>query len=147
MFNRDINAPVFVLRYCCLNYSCFASNVGLRKSANFTSENEHFWVHSLHGLRQLLRSGFLLANNRRRRFLPQRPPTFVPYIYSRDENRIKESGDIFFGESDRNWILEGATVHVSMVGFDDGSERNHILDGRVRPQRSTVRQSPKRRAS
>ena len=36
--------------------------------------------------------------------------------------RIKESGDIFLAESDRDWILEGATVHVSMVGFDDGVE-------------------------
>ena len=42
-----------------------------------------------------------------------------------------EKGDIFFGESDRNWILEGASVHVSMVGFDDGLERNRILDGRL----------------
>ena len=32
--------------------------------------------------------------------------------------RIKETGDIFFAISDRNWILDGATVHVSMVGFD-----------------------------
>ncbi len=35
--------------------------------------------------------------------------------------RIKETGDIFFAESDRDWILDGADVHVSMVGFDDGS--------------------------
>ena len=31
--------------------------------------------------------------------------------------RIKETGDIFFAESDRDWILDGANVHVSMVGF------------------------------
>jgi type II restriction/modification system DNA methylase subunit YeeA len=43
--------------------------------------------------------------------------------------RIKETGDIFFGESDREWILAGATVHVSMVGFDDGTEKNRLLDG------------------
>ncbi|MCH8817714.1 MAG: hypothetical protein IIC92_08310 [Chloroflexi bacterium] len=42
--------------------------------------------------------------------------------------RIKESGDIFFAESDRPWVLEGATVHVSMVGFDDGSESRRVLD-------------------
>ncbi len=42
---------------------------------------------------------------------------------------IKESGDIFFAESDRPWILEGAAVRVSMVGFDDGSEKDKILDG------------------
>jgi len=42
--------------------------------------------------------------------------------------RIKETGNIFFAESDRAWVLAGANVHVSMVGFDDGSELNRILD-------------------
>jgi len=42
---------------------------------------------------------------------------------------IKESGDVFFAESDRDWILDGAAVHVSMVGFDDGTEKQHLLDG------------------
>ena len=36
--------------------------------------------------------------------------------------RIKDSGDIFFAWSDQPWILEGAAVHTSIVGFDDGSE-------------------------
>ncbi|MCU0784339.1 MAG: class I SAM-dependent DNA methyltransferase [Verrucomicrobia bacterium] len=44
--------------------------------------------------------------------------------------RIKETGDIFFAESDRNWILAGANVHVSMIGFDNGSEETRILDSR-----------------
>jgi hypothetical protein len=44
--------------------------------------------------------------------------------------RIKESGDIFFAESDREWILAGANVHVSMVGFDAGDEEGKTLDGR-----------------
>ena len=44
--------------------------------------------------------------------------------------RIKESGDIFFAESDRKWTLDGAAVQVSMVGFDNGSETEKILDGR-----------------
>ena len=34
--------------------------------------------------------------------------------------RIKESGDIFYAQSDRPWILDGAAVRVSMVGFDAG---------------------------
>ena len=42
--------------------------------------------------------------------------------------RIKETGDIFWAQSDRNWILDGATVHVSMVGFDNGEETDRILD-------------------
>jgi type II restriction/modification system DNA methylase subunit YeeA len=45
--------------------------------------------------------------------------------------RIKKSGDIFFAESDRDWILAGANVHVSMVGFDDGTEKTRVLDGHV----------------
>lgn len=44
--------------------------------------------------------------------------------------RIKETGDIFWAESDRPWILAGANVHVSMVGFDDGTEKIRILDGK-----------------
>ncbi len=47
--------------------------------------------------------------------------------------RIKETGDIFFAESDRDWILAGANVHVSMIGFDDGSEKTHTLDGKAVP--------------
>jgi type II restriction/modification system DNA methylase subunit YeeA len=43
--------------------------------------------------------------------------------------RIKESGDIFWAQSDRDWILDGAAVHVSMVGFDDCSEVERKLDG------------------
>jgi len=43
--------------------------------------------------------------------------------------RIKETGSIFFAESDRDWILDGASVHVSMVGFDNGTETQKILDG------------------
>jgi len=45
-------------------------------------------------------------------------------------NRIKESGDIFLAWSDQPWVLEGAAVHVSFVGFDDGSETEKLLDGR-----------------
>jgi len=44
--------------------------------------------------------------------------------------RIKQSGDIFWALSDRNWILDGATVHVSMVGFDDRSENERCLDNK-----------------
>ncbi|HEV2096531.1 MAG TPA: DNA methyltransferase, partial [Chthoniobacterales bacterium] len=42
--------------------------------------------------------------------------------------RIKQSGDIFFAISDRGWTLDGANVHVSMIGFDDGSEATRMLD-------------------
>jgi len=31
--------------------------------------------------------------------------------------------------SDRDWILDGANVHVSMVGFDDGTDEHRTLDG------------------
>ena len=43
--------------------------------------------------------------------------------------RIKATGDIFWAQSDREWILDGAAVHVSMIGFDGGSEEMRELDG------------------
>lgn len=43
--------------------------------------------------------------------------------------RLKETGDIFLGWSDEPWILEGAAVHVSFVGFDNGSETHRMLNG------------------
>jgi type II restriction/modification system DNA methylase subunit YeeA len=44
--------------------------------------------------------------------------------------RIQTTGNIFFAESDRAWILDGANVHVSMVGFDAGTETNLVLNGK-----------------
>lgn len=44
--------------------------------------------------------------------------------------RIKQTGDIFLAYSDRPWVLEGAAVHVSIVGFDNGTETRRILDGK-----------------
>ena len=46
-------------------------------------------------------------------------------------NQIKETGGIFMAWSDREWILDGAAVRVSMIGFDDGSESACTLDGEV----------------
>ncbi len=43
--------------------------------------------------------------------------------------QIKTSGDIFWAHSDRDWVLDGANVHVSMIAFDDGTEKERALDG------------------
>lgn len=43
--------------------------------------------------------------------------------------RIKASGDIFLAYSDRDWVLDGANVHVSMIGFDCAQEERRLLDG------------------
>jgi hypothetical protein len=43
--------------------------------------------------------------------------------------RILASGGIFMAWSDRPWIQDGAAVRVSMVGFDDGSQIERVLDG------------------
>ncbi|MDD4441971.1 MAG: class I SAM-dependent DNA methyltransferase [Kiritimatiellae bacterium] len=43
--------------------------------------------------------------------------------------RIKRSGDLFWAVSDRDWIQDGATVHVSMAAFDNGEEETRTLDG------------------
>lgn len=42
--------------------------------------------------------------------------------------RITSSGNIFWAQSDRDWILEGAAVNVSMIGFDNGNEKEIKLD-------------------
>ena len=46
--------------------------------------------------------------------------------------RIKESGDIFNVTSDREWRSndpDAASVHISIVCFDDGSSENRVHDG------------------
>ncbi len=43
--------------------------------------------------------------------------------------RIKKTGDIFFAVSDREWILDGANVHISMIAFDNGDQTSRHLDG------------------
>jgi len=43
--------------------------------------------------------------------------------------RIKETGDIFLAWDDEPWVLNGAAVRISIVGFDDGSEKVRRLDG------------------
>ncbi|MCW5852467.1 MAG: class I SAM-dependent DNA methyltransferase [Anaerolineae bacterium] len=45
--------------------------------------------------------------------------------------RIAQYGAIFMAWSDRNWILDGAAVHVSIVGFDNGSEQDRVLDDKA----------------
>ena len=44
--------------------------------------------------------------------------------------RIKESGDIFAAIPDRDWVLEGASVHISVICFDNGTETVRTLDGK-----------------
>lgn len=48
--------------------------------------------------------------------------------------RIKQNGDIFMAWSDREWVLDGAAVRVSMVGFDGGFETEHLLNGMAVPE-------------
>ena len=43
--------------------------------------------------------------------------------------RIKDTGDLFLAWSDEPWVLDGAAVHISFLGFDDGSETTRELDG------------------
>jgi type II restriction/modification system DNA methylase subunit YeeA len=43
---------------------------------------------------------------------------------------IKQTGDIFLGWNNVPWMLEGADVRISIVGFDGGSEQYKLLDGK-----------------
>ncbi|MEI6787364.1 MAG: DNA methyltransferase [bacterium] len=42
--------------------------------------------------------------------------------------RIQDGGGIFWAISDREWILDGANVHVSIVAFDGGEDATRTLD-------------------
>ena len=43
--------------------------------------------------------------------------------------RIKQSGDLFMAWSDEPWVLDGAAVRISIIGFDGGTEQERSLDG------------------
>ncbi|MGD0540994.1 MAG: DNA methyltransferase [Tepidisphaeraceae bacterium] len=43
--------------------------------------------------------------------------------------RIQETSEIFMAWSDREWILEGAAVHVSIIGFSKDEPLSRLLDG------------------
>jgi type II restriction/modification system DNA methylase subunit YeeA len=48
--------------------------------------------------------------------------------------RINESGKIFFAVSDRDWVLDGASVRICMVGFGPNDITNQpTLDGSLAP--------------
>ncbi|MFV2062692.1 MAG: type IIL restriction-modification enzyme MmeI, partial [Chloroflexota bacterium] len=44
-------------------------------------------------------------------------------------DRVKASGDIFLAWSDEPWVLDGANVHISFIGYDNGSQTERTLDG------------------
>lgn len=46
-------------------------------------------------------------------------------------DRIKATGDIFLAWPDEPWILDGAAVRISIVGFDNGVESVRLLNGDV----------------
>jgi hypothetical protein len=49
--------------------------------------------------------------------------------------RINETGKIFFAISDREWVLEGASVRIAMVGISSKDiNEQAVLDGREVPQ-------------
>lgn len=49
--------------------------------------------------------------------------------------RINETGKIFFAISDREWVLEGASVRIAMVGISSkDSDERAVLDGQEVPQ-------------
>jgi type II restriction/modification system DNA methylase subunit YeeA len=47
---------------------------------------------------------------------------------------IERTGRIFFAVSDRNWVLDGASVHISMIGFDGEASDECSLDGEIVPK-------------
>jgi type II restriction/modification system DNA methylase subunit YeeA len=47
--------------------------------------------------------------------------------------RIKRTGNIFMAWSDEPWILNGAAVRISIVGFDRGEQESKVLNGVLVP--------------
>ena len=47
---------------------------------------------------------------------------------------IERTGAMFFAVSDKNWVLDGASVHISMIGFDTGATKERYLDGVLVPK-------------
>ena len=45
--------------------------------------------------------------------------------------RIKDTGGIFMAYPDLEWTLDGANVHISIVGFDNGSETERNFNGQI----------------
>jgi len=45
-------------------------------------------------------------------------------------DQIAADGGMFMAWSDREWILDGAAVRISIIGFDKGTETGRALDGR-----------------
>jgi hypothetical protein len=43
--------------------------------------------------------------------------------------RIVKNNRIFMAWSDQKWVLDGATVHISLIGFDNGKGRKITLNG------------------
>jgi len=43
--------------------------------------------------------------------------------------RIKDSGDIFMAWRNLPWVLDGASVRIAVIGFDDGAESVKVVDG------------------
>lgn len=43
--------------------------------------------------------------------------------------RIKQTGGLFLAYQDRPWILDGAAVRVSIIGFDNDDEQIKTIDG------------------
>lgn len=48
-------------------------------------------------------------------------------------DRIKQTGDIFMAWPDQPWVLNGAAVRTSLVGFDDGSQNSRLM-GRIQDE-------------
>lgn len=44
--------------------------------------------------------------------------------------RIKATGDLFMAWANEPWVLNGADVRISLIGFDDGREEARTLEGR-----------------
>ncbi len=48
-------------------------------------------------------------------------------------DRIKQIGNIFTAWSNKEWALEGAAIRISIIAFDNGTEKSILLNGKSVP--------------
>jgi REP element-mobilizing transposase RayT len=58
--------------------------------------------------------------------------------------RIKQTGEIFMAWSDRDWILDGANVHVSIIGFGGKPVAQPPSAGQAQPGAAVLQAKPSR---
>ena len=122
----------------------FAEDTGLLPKKLFSEvlktgvDDLHHFAETLEKLFKVMAKGGTFGKDKIRHFNGHLFEESTVFELTEDElrnrevlKRVQHTGGIFFAESDRPWILDGANVHVSLIGFDDGTEIQRVLNGHL----------------